>query len=122
MHEWVPYLSVVIAAASLAYAIISGARSASSARFTQLERSHDHEMTQMFARIEQVALKVDGVEDRMTKCEAKMEHLPDKDVTHRLELSLASLRSEMQVLGERMKPVAAIADRVQEAMLAKVSL
>ncbi len=64
--------------------------------------------------------RVDNLENRITLVEADMRHLPDKDVTHSLEKAIGDLRTEVSVLSERIKPVAAIADRVQEAMLEKM--
>lgn len=71
-------------------------------------------------RIGVVAAKVDLAEDRIVKLEADMAHLPDKDVTHRLEMALSDMKSEVGKLTERMKPIAAMADRIQEAMVDKV--
>lgn len=56
---------------------------------------------------------------RIDRVENDLRHLPDKEVTHRMELTLADLRSEVAVLAERLHPVAAISDRLQEFMLEK---
>jgi septal ring factor EnvC (AmiA/AmiB activator) len=58
-----------------------------------------------------------GLNDRVTKLERDIEHLPDNAVTHRLELALSELRSDVAVMTERLKPVAAISDRLQEFLL-----
>jgi hypothetical protein len=64
--------------------------------------------------------KVDIVEGKVAVLENDMKHLPDKETTHRLELSIGEMRSEMRGLTEKMKPIAAMADRVQEAVMEKV--
>jgi prefoldin subunit 5 len=64
--------------------------------------------------------RIDALEDRVTRTESDIRHLPDKDKAHDLEKAIGDLRTEVSVLSERMKPIAAIADRVQEAMLEKV--
>jgi uncharacterized coiled-coil protein SlyX len=66
---------------------------------------------------ERLGKKVEALEERVAKCEAEIEHLPDKDATHRLELGMAELKGQMQVLSERLQPVAAISNRMQELML-----
>lgn len=119
MHEWLPYASVAIALAALLLTWLNNARSVPASKLAELKVAHAQEVTGQFARHEQLAMRIDHVEDRMTKCEGQVLHLPDKDVTHRLELGLADMRSEIRVLGEQMKPVAAIAARIQEGMLEK---
>jgi hypothetical protein len=47
-------------------------------------------------------------------------HLPDKDTTHRLEIALGKMESELGKLSERVRPIAAMADRMQDAMMEKV--
>lgn len=61
--------------------------------------------------------KVDKVEERIAVIEAEMEHLPDRDATHRLELAIAKLEGRFDALDERLKPVAAMASRFQDYMI-----
>lgn len=71
-------------------------------------------------RIGVLTSKLDLVEDRVTIVENDLKHLPDKETTHRLELSIAEMRTEMRGLSEKMKPLGAIADRIQDAVMEKV--
>lgn len=64
-----------------------------------------------------VAGKLDLLQDRVIRVESELDHMPDKDVTHRLEVALKSVEAEMGRLSERMKPIAAMADRIQEVMV-----
>jgi uncharacterized protein YPO0396 len=64
--------------------------------------------------------RVDLVEDRVTRVESELKHLPNKDVTHHLDQSIGELQAEVRVLSERIKPIAAVADRLQEALLERV--
>ena len=57
------------------------------------------------------------VEARLLKIEADIEHMPDRDQTHRLELAVERLTGRMETLDERLKPVAAVSDRLQEFLL-----
>lgn len=64
-----------------------------------------------------VIAKVDILEDRVSRIEGTVQHLPDKDLTHRMEISLSELRGEMKALAERLSPVAATSARLQEFLL-----
>jgi len=54
---------------------------------------------------------------RLQKLESDMGHLPGKDSIHKLELAVASLHGQMDVVIERVGPIKAIAERLQEVML-----
>lgn len=56
-------------------------------------------------------------EKRIQSLEGKLEHLPDNDQAHNLELAIERLTGRIDVLDERLKPVAAISDRLQEFLL-----
>lgn len=73
---------------------------------------------------EKALAKVADVEARLVKVEADLggvhrdlEHMPDKDATHRMELLIGELKGELGIMAERLKPVSAIADRLQEFLL-----
>lgn len=97
-----PWIAIAIAAISLWYSISNN-------------RSKDTNL-----KIGVVAGKLDLLEDRVTIVENDLKHLPDKDTTHRLEIALGKVETEMGRLSERMKPIANMADRMQEAILEKV--
>lgn len=61
--------------------------------------------------------EIAGLEIRLSRVESEIQHLPDKDVAHRLEMAIARLEGRMETMDERLKPVAAMASRVQEYML-----
>lgn len=64
--------------------------------------------------------KLDIVEDKVTRIEAELVHLPDKDTTHKLEMGLQQVKTEMATLTASLKPISAMAGRIQEALLEKV--
>lgn len=94
-----PWIAVAIAAASLAFAVYSYRSRAASERVTGIEG------------------RVDKLEERTTRVEAEIRHLPDKDSTHRMELAIGDLRADVRVIAEQLKPVAATSSRLQEYML-----
>ncbi|MQT13656.1 DUF2730 family protein [Segnochrobactrum spirostomi] len=61
--------------------------------------------------------KVEKIDARLSHVEVEIEHLPDKDVAHRLEMAIARLDGRMETLDERLKPVAAMAGRLHEMAL-----
>ncbi|WP_018701414.1 hypothetical protein [Amorphus coralli] len=54
---------------------------------------------------------------RLTTIEGDLKHLPDAHSAKRTEVALSEVRGELQVLSERLKPVAAISERLQEFLL-----
>lgn len=65
--------------------------------------------------------RVDRAEERITRAESRLEYVPDKDSSHRLEMAIARLEGRMETMDERLKPVAAMANRVHERMFEEAS-
>ncbi len=93
-----PYLGPAVAIAALLYTIVSARSKANNEAVTGLDE------------------RLDDVEDKVTVLDQKLRSLPDKDAMHRLELSMERLTGNVEVLGERIKPVAATCQRLQEAL------
>jgi len=64
-----------------------------------------------------VTTKVEGLEERVAVVESELEHLPDRELVHAMELSLRDLQGEMKVLVERIKPIAATSARLEAFLL-----
>lgn len=64
--------------------------------------------------IERQTQRLIELESRLAAAEMAIRHLPDKDTSHRLEMAIARLEGRMETMDERLKPVAAMASRVQE--------
>jgi hypothetical protein len=109
LNAWLPWIAVVISAASLLYTIFIGRKKDTEEKF----KAYD-------IRLGAVAGKLDVVEEKVTIVQNDLKHLPDKETTHRLELSIHEMRTEMRGLTERMKPIGAMAERMQDAILEKV--
>lgn len=99
LHSW---LALVLSIIALSYNILSGRSKVASEKVAALTR------------------RVDEAEARLTQIEADVKHLPSKDATHELQLAIVDLKGQVQILGERIKPVSAIADRVQEAIISRM--
>lgn len=106
--EILPWLSL----ASLILAIGTSAWTILKSPSAKLEKRVETEVGQLDRRM-------DHVESRTAKIEVELEHMPTRDGAHRLELAVTELNGKMEVLHERLKPVAAIADRMQDLLLHK---
>ena len=114
----VPWLGVGLAALSLIYTITTNRANRNDEKFVSVETKVGEKASKDY--VAELAKKVDVVEDKVSIIQNDLRHLPDKDTTHRLEFALGKMESEMGRLNERMKPIASMADRMQEALIEKV--
>lgn len=79
---------------------------------------------------EDMAARFKLVEDRLLKIEADMEHMPDREQSHRLEQAIQKLTGQMETLDarftgrmdtldEKLKPFAAASVRIQNLLMEK---
>jgi hypothetical protein len=54
---------------------------------------------------------------RIDRIEKDIEHLPDRNHAQTMQLELAQMSGEIRILAERLKPVTAISERLQEFLL-----
>jgi hypothetical protein len=102
----VAVISALIALASTIWGFItSGSRSNAKAIGEINTRLLDVEAGQSSLRKDHEALQ------------HEIEQMPDREMIHRIELSLVELRGDLGQMNERLKPVGAIAERMQELML-----
>lgn len=67
--------------------------------------------------IKKVDERVLDLEQKFARMETDMRHMPSKDGIQRMEITLAEMNGKIAVLSERLQPVAAISERLQEFML-----
>lgn len=109
MESFLPWFGPLIAAIALVHSLYSHYASAASKKLHATER-----------KITAANERVTGIENRVVKIENDLQHMPDKDSTHRLEMSMADMNTELRVLAERIKPVAAVSERLQELLMERV--
>lgn len=68
-------------------------------------------------RVDKVDARVGEAETDIARIQQDIGHLPDAQATHRQELMIAEIKGKMDVLSERLKPVAEISNRLQEFLL-----
>lgn len=69
------------------------------------------------SRIERVEAALTLLESGHQRLRDRVDGLPNADMMHRLELSLARMEGHIDRLDERLKPVAAISERMQELLI-----
>lgn len=121
MNEYAIWASPLIAIAALVYTVVVNRGTKHEKRFADMAKAIGVVETQLVTAQHGILQRVDKVEDRVTKVEAEIEHMPDKDHAQRLELAISRLEGRFDVLSERIKPIAAISDRIQDAVLEKVT-
>lgn len=83
-------------------------------RFEKLEESRTKTADAIVARF-QLA------ESRLLQLESDIKHLPEREQVHRIELAVEKLSGRLETLDERLKPVAAVAMRLQEFELERAN-
>lgn len=122
MQDWgsiATWASVALSAAALIYTIIANRRKDSDAKLAALEIKLEDKASK--AVVDGLVVKVDKVEDRVTTIDGELKHLPDKDVTHRLELALAGMRTEVRELAATVKPIGSTMSRLQDVLLERIA-
>lgn len=107
--------SLFVAALALIYTVASARSRVSQDQLAKKASADD--VAVMHTRLEVLATRLDGVEDRVTRAEGELEHMPDRDTTHRLEMAIARLEGRMETMDERLKPIAAISVRLQDMVM-----
>lgn len=114
----VPWLALAAAVGSLFYTMkrdrsqAMDQKMASLTTFVDTRASKEH--------VSSVAEKLDKLEDRTTRIESEMKHLPDNGTVNRLEQRIAEMSTQVGVLAARIEPVSRVADRLQEKLLESV--
>lgn len=138
IRDWFALGTFLVAIASFIFSVVSLRQQRNDSRFDAVnadvsgrfksmesilvERSRvvDDRMRGSDMRFATLVAEVELFKDRVIVVENTLKHLPDKEVTHRLEITMAKMENELGKLSERMKPIASMADRMQEALLEKV--
>jgi Protein of unknown function (DUF2730) len=68
-------------------------------------------------RLDEHTARLDRHEQRLQSQEQETRGMPSKDDMHKVQLSLTRLEGQFEVLNERLEPVKAISERMQEIMM-----
>lgn len=69
------------------------------------------------ARVKAAEDRLESHATRILSIEGELRHLPDRDGFHRLEMRMTELTGQLNTMTERLKPVEAIGERLQELLL-----
>ncbi len=69
------------------------------------------------SRLEAAEVRLTALEGAHARLRDRVDGLPNAEMMHRLELSLARMEGHIDRLDERLKPVAAISERMQELLI-----
>jgi hypothetical protein len=67
--------------------------------------------------IEQLRSEQDDEKRRLAKIEAMLEAAPKAESVHELRVDVARIEGQLGVIGERLKPVAQVTERLQDWLL-----
>ena len=54
---------------------------------------------------------------RVQTLESEMKHMPDRDTAHRLEMAMVTIAGRLDTLDEKLKPIAATNERMNELLV-----
>lgn len=108
---------MLIAAAALAWNIIVWRWSARKEETKELRSYIDAVSKQLNEHVLDGTQSRQDIASRLTAIEGELRHMPTAEAYQRNEVALAELNGHIAVLSERLKPVSAISDRLQEFLL-----
>ena len=109
------WASLIVSLSSFAFLVLTYRSKAASERVSALEKAVSDKAS--VGRMGAIEDRVDKVEDRTTKIEEGFRHLPSRELVHSIELLMRDVASQVTVLAERVKPIAATTDRMQEFLM-----
>jgi len=68
-------------------------------------------------KVEKIEAELVGNDRRIQAIEGEIKHLPDRETTHRMELAMTEISGKLNVMAERLKPIEAIGERLQETLM-----
>jgi len=117
LKEWLGVLALLISVGGFLYAFLTKGSDKAIKEIAALREDLEKAQEKAQVRGEAITARFQLNEAKLLKIESDMTHLPDHGQTHRLELAVERLTGRMETLDERLKPVAAISDRLQEFLL-----
>lgn len=99
LKDWLSVIATAVSLAALLYTFVT--RSGKEAN----------------EKVATLSEKVEAVEDRIARVEGELSGVPDRESVHKMQLELERMRGTIDVLNERLVPLAAISGRLQEFLL-----
>lgn len=117
IQSWLLPLSAALAAGLSIWNFVQSPSKKNEGEIQTLRQSVDLLRREVAAENNVIDDKVAVLSGRLQLLEGEIRHLPDRDAAHRLEMAVERLNGRIETLDERLKPVASIADRMQELLI-----
>lgn len=125
---WIVAANTLITFGTTVYNLMSTRATKALKAIDDLSKRIDSLADQRQRASEDAGLRFQSVENRLLKIEGDIEHMPDRDQSHRLELALERLTGQMETLDsrmtgrmdtldERLKPLAATSARLTNYLM-----
>lgn len=108
--EWLGILALMVSIGGTLYAWLTRSGHEAVKKVDQLDGK-------LVAAVAERDRKIDVVEDRIARVEGELKGVPDRESVHRMQLEMERMRGTIEVLNERLVPLAAISGRLQEFLL-----
>lgn len=121
LRAYLDIATIVVSIGSAAYVFLTKDGRDAQKQVEALEKSTASDISGLGKRIDAAIkerdTKIDEVEDRISRVEGELKGVPDRESVHKMQLEMVAMRGSIDVLSERLKPVAAMATRMHEAMI-----
>jgi hypothetical protein len=107
----------VISAAALGWSLLAYRLGARKAETTAINGRIDKLASELSEHKEAGQTSRAELSQRLGSVETRLQHLPDKDSVHQLNIAVTEIRGLIGVQGEALKTVAATASRVESFLL-----
>lgn len=107
--------SFIVSLAMFVWVLVSARSKASNDKVAKLEGVVEGRASKSV--VDALEVRMRDLERKSIEVDGALANMPDRDAAHRLELAIAKLEGRFDALDERLKPVAAIGDRLQEFLL-----
>lgn len=77
----------------------------------------DAKLSSIHTKLENIGGRIDLVEKRSAAVEQELKHVPSEKGFHDLGLQMAAMKGQIDVLVERVQPIRAMSERMQEALV-----
>ncbi|TCP88931.1 hypothetical protein C8J31_102100 [Rhizobium sp. PP-CC-2G-626] len=110
LRDWLSLIAIVISIAGTIWMWISAPSKKTNADLEVLRKVTAEEIKVLITSLTELARRTQALE-------GEMKHMPDRDMAHRLELTMEKISGRLDTLDERVKPIAATSVRLQEYLL-----
>lgn len=116
--QWIALINGLISVGTFLFVWLTRSGKEANEKVSALDQKLSIAIKDVNARIDKdVTAKIDLVEDRIARVEGELSGVPDRESVHKMQLELERMRGTIDVLNERLVPLAAISGRLQEFLL-----